>query len=36
MTLERFISLAMLSIEKDVVQTLDYGDIICNFAVGLY
>ena len=32
MTQERLTALAILSIEKDVAQTLDYGNIINNFA----
>ncbi|MFZ2539785.1 MAG: hAT transposon family protein [Oscillospiraceae bacterium] len=32
MTQDRLTSLALLSIEKDVAQTLDYGNIISNFA----
>ena len=32
MTQERLTALAILSIEKDVAQTLDYGNIISNFA----
>ena len=31
MTRERLTSLALLSIEKDVAQTIDYGNIIRNF-----
>ena len=32
MTQERLSALAMLSIEKDVAQTVDYGEIIRDFA----